>query len=820
MQNPLQKTRFRLPRLRTNLTVDVPIGTVIGQENVRIALNETQLRSHIAIFGGTRKGKSKLLEMMLRVLVCSPRAGFCLLDPHGDLCDELLGYLGLNWDEVPPLKRRQLFYLNPDERTLCFDPFCYEAPRDLKGRDEEAYYRAWLEATVDRTAEIVLRAHGEFSFDDKARLEKYLKAVLYAVGLRGTNGEPHLPLALAPILLYPKHERYREVLAKVVARRLPFVVEEVLLRISEAQGGKFEDVVGSTESRLNKLLRSITRDAFSGQCPPINLRQVVRSNGILLCNLRDTEIFSRPPADALGGLLISQLINIAKSARPEERRPFYLIIDEAHRFIGQDILDTLGQSSKWGLFFVIAVQDLSAVRNEKVDMLPKLLSQCNVKLTFQQQHIPDARALAETFYYPNLDFTKLTQKQQFHDGYEIIETSSVSDGTSSDAGNTWASSKNWSEAASRSEGNGTSESESDEDSVSSSTSESGSTAVNNQDTSGESLSRGTESSASKGRSTTEGASESQGSSDTRAITNAKFQGASENEGISDQFPQDVIGIFRPPASGRSSGKAQSQGESDAVSDAHTESFAKGVSKQIGDSSSRTEGTNEARTASTSKSKGETDSTGWAKQATTGKSRGKTKGKSYILTIGTSKSSGGDESEGRSESQGKSHSESKNEVPLAKFRIEEVETGQLRTTIEDQLVLATQTLRTLRSREVAITTDDGVHDGSLRNPFTFTARVDYVPDAFDGLPEVYKQVVLRKTKETLYAQHPCYLPPERSLSDPTNEILLLDRWLRDESLVDLPVLNSAAAGAANSEVVPTGHPGLDGSDIPGHLQTDF
>src|SRR2546426_944649 len=120
---------FLDPPLRNDFTIDVSIGESPIEEpspdtrKHAIRLNETELHNHVAIFGGTRKGKSKLLEMMLRQLLVSWRSGFCLIDPHGDLCDELLGYIALHWSKMPETKRSHIYYLNPSEQLFAFDPF-------------------------------------------------------------------------------------------------------------------------------------------------------------------------------------------------------------------------------------------------------------------------------------------------------------------------------------------------------------------------------------------------------------------------------------------------------------------------------------------------------------------------------------------------------------------------------------------------------------------------------------------------------------------------------------------------------------------------
>src|SRR3954447_9288067 len=82
--------------------INFPLGTVVpaGQE---FRLKEEHVRAHMAVLGGTGSGKSKFLELFMRYLV-RHRHGFCLIDPHGDLAEDVLAYVakrrGLDGDKA------------------------------------------------------------------------------------------------------------------------------------------------------------------------------------------------------------------------------------------------------------------------------------------------------------------------------------------------------------------------------------------------------------------------------------------------------------------------------------------------------------------------------------------------------------------------------------------------------------------------------------------------------------------------------------------------------------------------------------------------
>src|SRR5204863_5962547 len=81
--------------------IDFPLGTV-RPSNAEFRLQENHVKAHMAVLGGTGSGKSKFLELFMRFLVRFGH-GFCLIDPHGDLSEDLLAYVakrrGLDGDK-------------------------------------------------------------------------------------------------------------------------------------------------------------------------------------------------------------------------------------------------------------------------------------------------------------------------------------------------------------------------------------------------------------------------------------------------------------------------------------------------------------------------------------------------------------------------------------------------------------------------------------------------------------------------------------------------------------------------------------------------
>src|SRR5262249_25976320 len=90
-----------------------------------LVLTAKDLDSHVHGVGGTRSGKSKLIEWLARQLI-TRRHGFCLIDPHGTLYNSLV-----QWLAYLSGRRRDIVLFDPssESRVVGFNPF-------VRGREE------------------------------------------------------------------------------------------------------------------------------------------------------------------------------------------------------------------------------------------------------------------------------------------------------------------------------------------------------------------------------------------------------------------------------------------------------------------------------------------------------------------------------------------------------------------------------------------------------------------------------------------------------------------------------------------------------------
>lgn len=547
------------------------MGSLLGRQ-IAFDLNEEHLATHSCVLGATGSGKSKFLELLMRYLFVA-RRGFALIDPHGDLSEDLLAYAGyLKASKKDPDIVQRIHYLEPSfERAFSFDPFRFRPSHPIPEDLQRNAYSAWLRAKADRVAEIFQRKQNQPNFEGMPRLQRVLTDVLVATGTN-VNGEPseHLSLSDAMILLdFSDKDRHR----KVLDRMRPHLEPEILADFDRlARYNSEEQRLRETESTINRLrslFSPIVKAIFSQQAESIDFRSIIQNGEILLVNLRETDYFSADQRRALGGLFIHEILTNAQNENRENRKPFHLIIDEAADFIGDDVQMALGVMRKFKLSICLAAQDLSSFKKGDLDLRAKVLSQCGTKVCFNQSWPDDLEILARVLATGNLDFQKHMQVVDRPDGYDWVDVTERSESTGTSQN--WATStstnssvtKGTSEGTSRSDTTGQSQAHGKSDSMS------------------ESTTTGTTSSRDKTRGRSTSSENSRGNS-SRSRSESQSHSSGRNESESHSLGE---------SSGRTSGRSHSSNMTDTVSQSHTEGLTNTVSESLtrGESESTSEG---------------------------------------------------------------------------------------------------------------------------------------------------------------------------------------------------------------------------------------
>lgn len=374
----------------------IKLGRIVGTRR-RLDMTDEDLRTHLYIVGGSRRGKTKLLENILLQIIRGQRRngpGLLLLDPHGTLYHDLARYLT---DHRVGLKRPVLFV----------DP----------SRDDFVVPYNILRHRVDdlgRPAEPSVIAR------------QVLKTLSYVWGEAGTQATPRFHRNALNLLLtlytkgYTTNEAYHYLHAFDAELRraltndidLPTVAAHWHLVNSMIK----RDYLETIESTINRFEPMVSQPRltrmFGHPDRSIDFRRAMDEGWIILCNLSSKgSQFEEDDGYLLGTLLLSDLWSTARDRGKasgkaiETTRPFVVAIDEVQNTITPTIAKNLDQASGFGLRLIMAHQypgqltdDPKHVDHGKM-LLKSILTNCVNKIVFGGLgHDEDIGPLAEVLY--------------------------------------------------------------------------------------------------------------------------------------------------------------------------------------------------------------------------------------------------------------------------------------------------------------------------------------------------------------------------------------------------------------------------------------
>lgn len=298
-------------------------------------------RAHVYLVGKTGTGKSTLLASMLRQDI-GKGEGLALLDPHGDLVESIL-------PAVPIERRRDLVYFDVanDARPLAFNPVEAVAPerRSMAASGMlEAFKKLWPDSWGPRLEHILRHALLAVFELPEATLADVLRII----------GDDRFRVAAVKQLENPQ---VREFWSQEYERYSQRFRTEAVAPIQNKVGAFLAD------RRLNRILTT-PRSSF-------NLREVMDDGRILLVNLSKGKI-GEDAASLLGALLVAQIgvMGLGRSGQPEEeRRDFYVYLDEFQNFATLSMAGMLAELRKYRVNLILAHQYLGQLEHEVRDAI-------------------------------------------------------------------------------------------------------------------------------------------------------------------------------------------------------------------------------------------------------------------------------------------------------------------------------------------------------------------------------------------------------------------------------------------------------------------
>ena len=276
-------------------------------------------------------GKSVFIGTMARQDIWNGD-GICVIDPHGDLVEDILQY-------VPKERAKDVIY---------FDAGNDERPMGLNLYEIWSYDEA--DRVVNDATEMFLKMFGPEIFGP--RLQEYFK--FGSLTLLEDMDDPPTLIDVPRVFTDEIYRDYK--VKKVINPVVRNFREKTFASIGDRE--KQEIIPYFTAKfvsfNTNHLIRNIiwqTRSAF-------RFRESMDSGKILLINLSKGRIWELN-AQLLGMIIVAQIYNgaMARADTPEDqRRDFFLYVDEFQNFVTNTFADILSEARKYHLALIMAHQ--------------------------------------------------------------------------------------------------------------------------------------------------------------------------------------------------------------------------------------------------------------------------------------------------------------------------------------------------------------------------------------------------------------------------------------------------------------------------------
>lgn len=350
-------------------------GIIIGDSPYKgvktpVVLKHKIRAEHCHIIGSTGSGKSTLIENCVLQDI-EQGTGICLMDPHGELIENHV---------VPKIPQECM------DKVIYFDPTKTPLPINiLEAKDREE--RSIL-------ADDLVSIFKRYTANWGPQIEEILGFGVQAILSSREGG--HLG-TFHKFLLDPEERK----------RYLKTIEDEFVLDFWHNQFPHFPNRKGAiitATRRLNQLLRSpVLQDILTQKKSAINFRDIMDTGKILLINLPMGRLGSTN-AYILGSLIISRIQAAAFTRQdiPEDqRKPFYLYLDEFHNFMCQSIEECLTGTRKYALGLILAHHSLEQIK-DKDKKVASAVQDIYTKICFQVGD-SDATPLGKGFSHYNAD---------------------------------------------------------------------------------------------------------------------------------------------------------------------------------------------------------------------------------------------------------------------------------------------------------------------------------------------------------------------------------------------------------------------------------
>jgi len=287
-----------------------------------------ELRNHVYVVGKTGSGKTTILRNMIFQLIFLGQ-GVGLIDPHGDLAEELL-------DLVPRWRSDHFVYFNPSDLN-------YPTSFNLLGNVPREERHLVASGIVGAFKSIWRDSWGP-------RMEYILYNALTAL-MECPNTSL---LGLNRLLTDEAYRRW--VIGQV---KDPFIREFWEHEYASYDTRFQREAIAPIQNKIGQfLLNPVIRNILGQVKRKVNIPFLIDNQRLFIANLAKGKL-GHDKANLLGSLLVTQfqLAAMRRAGKPEmDRKDFYLFIDEFFNFTTDSFAELLAETRKYRLCLILAHQ--------------------------------------------------------------------------------------------------------------------------------------------------------------------------------------------------------------------------------------------------------------------------------------------------------------------------------------------------------------------------------------------------------------------------------------------------------------------------------
>jgi len=309
--------------------------TNFRNQRKRFGIKKIDRERHMYVLGKTGTGKTTLQENMVISDILHGN-GVGVIDPHGEFAEKMLSY-------VPKDRIEDVIYFNPadTDHPMAFNPIEYvpESQRHLVASGLMGVFKKiWADMW-------------------SARMEYILNNTILAI--LETPGS-----TIIDIMRMYNDKSFRQA---VVAQLTDPVVKSFWLDEYASWNQQYErDAVAAIQNKVGQFLSApIIRHIVGQKKSSFDFRKAMDEKKIVIMNLSKGRI-GEDNTKLLGGLLVAKMYLAAMSRvdiPEDERKNFYLYVDEFQNFATESFADILSEARKYHLSLILANQYIAQLED-------------------------------------------------------------------------------------------------------------------------------------------------------------------------------------------------------------------------------------------------------------------------------------------------------------------------------------------------------------------------------------------------------------------------------------------------------------------------